>query len=33
MISPKEVLEIHAILIEQFGGIQGLRDSELLNLL
>jgi death-on-curing protein len=30
MISPEEILKIHTILIEQFGGIHGLRDSELL---
>ena len=31
MISEKEVLEIHSILIERFGGSNGIRDSELLN--
>ncbi|WKN44649.1 type II toxin-antitoxin system death-on-curing family toxin [Tunicatimonas pelagia] len=31
MISEREVLEIHAILIEQFGGSSGVRDKELLN--
>ncbi|WP_436515420.1 type II toxin-antitoxin system death-on-curing family toxin [Ekhidna sp. To15] len=31
MISEKEVLEIHAILIEQFGGSNGVRDKELLD--
>lgn len=31
MISEKEVLEIHAILIEHFGGSDGIRDQELLN--
>jgi death-on-curing protein len=31
MISEKEVLEIHAILIERFGGSDGVRDSELLD--
>ena len=31
MISEKEALEIHAILIERFGGSTGIRDIELLN--
>ncbi|MFT6873596.1 MAG: death-on-curing protein [Roseivirga sp.] len=31
MISEKEVLEIHAILIERFGGSNGVRDMNLLN--
>lgn len=31
MISEKEVLEIHAILIERFGGAEGVRDKELLD--
>ena len=31
MISEKEALEIHAILIERFGGSTGIRDKELLN--
>lgn len=31
MISEKEALEIHAILIERFGGSNGVRDKELLN--
>ena len=31
MISEKEVLEIHAILIERFGGSDGVRDKELLD--
>ena len=31
MISEKEVLEIHAILIERFGGSDGIRDKELLD--
>ncbi len=31
MISEKEVLEIHAILIERFGGANGVRDKELLD--
>ncbi|WPR76208.1 type II toxin-antitoxin system death-on-curing family toxin [Algoriphagus sp. NG3] len=31
MISEKEVLEIHAILIENFGGADGVRDKGLLN--
>ncbi len=31
MISEKEVLEIHAILIERFGGTYGVRDRELLD--
>jgi len=31
MISEKEVLEIHAILIERFGGSNGVRDKELLD--
>ncbi|WP_420583030.1 type II toxin-antitoxin system death-on-curing family toxin [Reichenbachiella sp.] len=30
MISLEKALEIHSILIEQFGGGNGLRDSELL---
>jgi len=31
MISEKEALEIHAILIERFGGSDGIRDKELLD--
>lgn len=31
MISEKEALEIHAILIERFGGSNGVRDKELLD--
>ncbi|WP_424961484.1 type II toxin-antitoxin system death-on-curing family toxin [Ekhidna sp.] len=31
MISEREVFEIHSILIERFGGSNGVRDSELLN--
>lgn len=31
MISEKEVLEIHSILIERFGGSHGIRDQELLD--
>ncbi|MEP4533487.1 MAG: type II toxin-antitoxin system death-on-curing family toxin [Cyclobacteriaceae bacterium] len=31
MISEKEVLEIHNILIERFGGANGVRDKELLD--
>ncbi|MFY0654674.1 MAG: type II toxin-antitoxin system death-on-curing family toxin [Cyclobacteriaceae bacterium] len=31
MISEKEVQEIHAILIERFGGFDGVRDEELLD--
>lgn len=31
MISEKEVLEIHTILIERFGGLKGVRDKELLD--
>ncbi|MEQ6118039.1 Fic family protein [Reichenbachiella sp. MALMAid0571] len=31
MISEKEALEIHAILIERFGGSGGIRDKELLD--
>ncbi len=31
MISEKEVLEIHKILIERFGGSEGIRDQELLD--
>ena len=31
MISEKEVVEIHDILIERFGGSKGIRDRELLN--
>lgn len=31
MISENEVLEIHAILIERFGGSDGVRDKELLD--
>ena len=31
MISEKEALEIHAILIERFGGSKGVRDKELLD--
>ena len=30
MISTKEALEIHSILIEQFGGTKGVRDMNLL---
>lgn len=30
MISLEQTLEIHSILIEQFGGSNGLRDSDLL---
>ena len=30
MISFEEAIEIHSILIDQFGGSRGLRDSELL---
>jgi len=30
MISLEEVLKIHAILIEKFGGFLGVRDNELL---
>jgi len=30
MITKKEALEIHTILVEQFGGANGLRDVELL---
>ena len=30
MISKKEVLEIHSILIEKFGGSNGIRDHGLL---
>lgn len=30
MISKQEVLEIHSILIEQFGGSNGVRDQSLL---
>lgn len=31
MISEKEAIEIHSILIERFGGSTGVRDKELLN--
>ena len=31
MISENEVLEIHSILIERFGGSDGIRDQELLD--
>lgn len=31
MISEQEALEIHAILIERFGGSNGIRDKELLD--
>lgn len=31
MISEAEVLEIHSILIEQFGGSNGIRDKGLLD--
>lgn len=31
MISETEALEIHAILIERFGGANGIRDKELLD--
>jgi death-on-curing protein len=31
VISLKEALEIHQILIERFGGLDGVRDKELLN--
>ena len=31
MISEKEAIEIHSILIERFGGSNGVRDSELLD--
>ncbi len=31
MISEREVLEIHDILIERFGGSKGVRDRELLD--
>ena len=31
MISEKEALKIHAILIEKFGGSVGVRDKELLD--
>lgn len=31
MMSEKEVLEIHSILIERFGGSSGVRDKELLD--
>ncbi|MEQ9308046.1 MAG: Fic family protein [Balneolaceae bacterium] len=31
MISEKEVFEIHSILIERFGGANGVRDKELLD--
>lgn len=31
MISEHEILEIHAILIEEFGGADGVRDIGLLN--
>lgn len=31
MISEQEAIEIHTILIERFGGSNGIRDRELLN--
>ncbi|WP_375578202.1 Fic family protein [Marivirga tractuosa] len=31
MISEKEAIEIHSILIDRFGGSNGIRDKELLN--
>lgn len=31
MISEREVLEIHSVLIEQFGGSNGIRDQGLLD--
>jgi death-on-curing protein len=31
MISEEEVVEIHDILIDKFGGSKGIRDKELLN--
>ena len=31
MISLNEVLKIHSILIEKFGGSSGVRDKDLLN--
>jgi death-on-curing protein len=31
MITESQALEIHAVLIERFGGSSGLRDKELLN--
>jgi death-on-curing protein len=31
LISEREVLEIHTILIEEFGGANGVRDEELLD--
>lgn len=31
MISEREVLIIHSILIERFGGANGIRDKELLD--
>lgn len=31
MISEREVFEIHSILIERFGGSEGVRDQELLD--
>ncbi|SMG53865.1 death on curing protein [Marivirga sericea] len=31
MISEEEVVEIHDILIDKFGGSRGIRDKELLN--
>ena len=31
MISEREVLIIHSILIERFGGTNGIRDKELLD--
>jgi len=31
VISEREVLEIHAILVEEFGGANGVRDKELLD--
>lgn len=30
MISEKESIEIHSILIDRFGGSKGIRDKELL---
>lgn len=31
MISEKEAIEIHSILIDRFGGSKGVRDKDLLN--